>query len=196
MIHIDQAVIVEGKYDKIKLSSIIDAIIIPTHGFSIFKDKEQVEFIRYLAKNKGIIILTDSDSSGFKIRNYIKGCISDGNIINVYIPDIFGKEKRKLAPSKEGKLGVEGIDKDVIINAFYKARVGLTQSFSEGKEEVSRVDLFETGLMGRDNSCAMRKLFLKKMGLPELLSTASMLQIINSTMSREEFFSFVNSKEF
>lgn len=195
MIHIDQAVIVEGKYDKIKLSAIIDAIIIPTHGFSVFKDKEKVELIRYLAKNKGIIILTDSDTAGFKIRNYIKGCISDGNIINVYIPDIFGKEKRKLAPSKEGKLGVEGIDKDVIINAFNKAGVGLTQNYSADKEEISRVDLFETGLMGRDNSCIMRKLLLKKMGLPELLSTTSMLQIINSTMSRDDFFALVNSKD-
>ena len=112
MLHIEQAVIVEGKYDKIKLSSILDAVIITTNGFSVMKNKEKLEIIRFYAQNKGIIILTDSDSAGFKIRNYLKGAIKNGKIINVYVPDIFGKEKRKAAPSKEGKLGVEGIDKE------------------------------------------------------------------------------------
>ena len=109
MLKVKQAVIVEGKYDKIKLDSIIDGVIVQTNGYSIFKDKEKLALIRFYAEKTGIIILTDSDSAGFKIRNYLKGAIPDGKIINVYIPDIFGKERRKLKPSAEGKLGVEGV---------------------------------------------------------------------------------------
>ncbi|MDE6725172.1 MAG: toprim domain-containing protein, partial [Ruminiclostridium sp.] len=123
MIKVKQAVIVEGKYDKIKLSSVIDGLIITTDGFSVFKNKEKINLIRKLAENQGIIILTDSDSAGFKIRNYIKGCTQKGNITNIYIPDIFGKEKRKTTPSKEGKLGVEGIPIDVLKDAFEKADI-------------------------------------------------------------------------
>ena len=99
----------------------VDAVIITTNGFSVIKDKEKLEIIRFFAKNKGIIILTDSDSAGFKIRNFLKGAISDGKITNVYIPDIFGKEKRKAVPSKEGKIGVEGIDTQILLEAFRKA---------------------------------------------------------------------------
>ena len=110
MIKLKEAVIVEGKYDKIRLESVIDAPIIVTDGFGIFKNREKMNYIRKLARSRGIIILTDSDSAGFLIRSHITGCIKDGNIKNVYIPDVFGKEKRKDKPSKEGKLGVEGID--------------------------------------------------------------------------------------
>ena len=123
MLKIKQAVVVEGKYDKIKLSSIIDGVIIVTNGYGIFKDKETLELIRYYARKTGIIILTDSDSAGFRIRGYLKGAVSSGKITNVYIPDIFGKEKRKSAPGKEGKLGVEGIKKQLIIEAFEKAGI-------------------------------------------------------------------------
>ena len=121
MLHLKQAVIVEGKYDKIKLSSMIDSLIITTDGFSIFKNKEKISLIKELAEKDGIIILTDSDSAGFKIRNYIKGCTSKGKIINIYIPEIFGKEKRKAESSKEGKLGVEGISVKILTEAFEKA---------------------------------------------------------------------------
>ena len=120
MIRINQAVIVEGKYDKIKLSSIIDGIIIVTNGFRIFKDTEKLELIRYYASTTGIIILTDSDSAGRKIRGYIKGAVNGGDIRNVYIPDILGKEKRKEKPSAEGKLGVEGVDADILLDALEK----------------------------------------------------------------------------
>ena len=118
MLHIKQAVIVEGKYDKIKLSSIVDAVIIPTGGFKIFKDKETLKVIRYFAETTGIIILTDSDTAGFKIRSFLKGAVKNGKIINVYVPDIFGKEKRKTEKSKEGKLGVEGISEKILLEAF------------------------------------------------------------------------------
>ena len=111
MIHIAQAIIVEGKYDKIKLSSILDAVILVTNGFRIFHDAEKMSLIRYYAKTTGVIILTDSDTAGFKIRHYLKGAIHEGKLYHVYIPDIYGKERRKDKPSAEGKLGVEGIDK-------------------------------------------------------------------------------------
>ena len=186
MIHLEQAVIVEGKYDKIKLSSIIDAVIITTNGFSVIKNKEKLDIIRFYAANKGIIILTDSDRAGFKIRNFIKGAVKNGKITNVYIPDIFGKEKRKAVPSKEGKLGVEGIDKDILIKAFEKA--GITSSESnELLDPVTKIDLYEAGLTGGENSSDKRSMLLKELGLPQLLTTGGMLDIINSMMSRNEF---------
>lgn len=188
MIHLEQAVIVEGKYDKIKLSSIIDAVIITTNGFSVIKNKEKLEIIRFYAANKGIIILTDSDRAGFKIRNFIKGAVKNGKITNVYIPDIFGKEKRKAAPSKEGKLGVEGIDKDILIQAFEKAGIVSSEAVERG-EPVTKLDLYEAGLSGGENSSEKRSILLKELGMPQLLTTGGMLEIINSMMSRDEFLS-------
>lgn len=150
MIKINQAVIVEGKYDKIKLSSIIDGIIIVTNGFGIFKDKEKLELIRYYARTTGIIILTDSDSAGRKIRGYIKGAVNGGSIINVFIPDIFGKEKRKEKPSAEGKLGVEGVDAGILLEAFNKA--GITASEIQRTGDITNQTLFELGLSGGSRS--------------------------------------------
>ncbi|MGN1305189.1 MAG: toprim domain-containing protein [Oscillospiraceae bacterium] len=190
MLHLEQAVIVEGKYDKIKLSSVIDAVIITTNGFSVIKDKEKLEIIRFFAKNKGIIILTDSDSAGFKIRNFLKGAISDGKITNVYIPDIFGKEKRKNAPSKEGKLGVEGIDTKILLEAFSKAGV-ISAEADENKDPVTKLDLYEAGLTGGTNSAEKRSELLKYLGMPELMTTNAMLEIINTMMSRSDFFDII-----
>ena len=187
MLHIKQAVIVEGKYDKIKLSSIIDAVIIPTGGFKIFKDKETLKVIRYFAETTGIIILTDSDTAGFKIRSFLKGAVKNGKIINVYVPDIFGKEKRKAEPSKEGKLGVEGIDKEIILEAFRKAGVE-TGEKPENTDPITRIDFFECGFSGRENSSLMRKKLLAELGLPELMSTTGILDILNTLMTRQEFF--------
>lgn len=189
MLHLEQAVIVEGKYDKIKLNSIIDGVIITTNGFSVIKDKEKIELIRYFAKKKGIIILTDSDSAGFKIRNYIKGAVKDGKITNVYIPDIFGKEKRKTAPSKEGKLGVEGIDKEILLKAFEKAGI-LSSETTVKRDPITKIDLYEAGLTGGKNSSEKRKAVLKRLDMPQLLTTNSMLEILNTMMSREEFLRF------
>ncbi len=187
MLHVKQAVIVEGKYDKIKLSSVIDAVIIPTNGFSVFKNKETLKIIRYFAETTGIIILTDSDTAGFKIRSYLKGAVGNGKIINVYVPDIFGKEKRKLAPSKEGKLGVEGMDKEVILEAFRKA--GITSEESEAPADpITRLDLYECGLSGKENSSVMRKRLLAELGLPELLTTAGMTDILNTMITRRELY--------
>ncbi|MCM1007328.1 MAG: DUF4093 domain-containing protein [Ruminococcus flavefaciens] len=183
MIKIDQAIIVEGKYDKIKLSSVVDGIIIVTNGFRIFKDKEKLELIRYYARTTGIIILTDSDSAGRKIRGYIKGAVHDGHIKNVYIPDIFGKEKRKDKPSAEGKLGVEGIDSDILIKAFEKS--GITASESDSVHDISNMTLFENGLSGGQNSKLLRERLQMKLGLPSLMSTASLIEVLNTMMNGE-----------
>lgn len=187
MLHLKQAVIVEGKYDKIKLSSMIDSLIITTDGFSIFKNKEKISLIKELAEKDGIIILTDSDSAGFKIRNYIKGCTSKGKITNIYIPEIFGKEKRKAEPSKEGKLGVEGISVKILTEAFEKA--GITVSDNEKKESLvfTRARLFDDGLIGRANSEEKRKKLLKELSLPSALSTTAILEVLNTMYTEDEY---------
>lgn len=175
----------EGKYDKIKLSSVINGVIICTGGFNIYKDKEKMSLIRHYAEKTGIIILTDSDSAGFKIRNYLKGAVKNGQIINVYIPDIFGKERRKAAPSKEGKLGVEGMSEEIILDAFRRAGV----AFSEGEAKRGDIDkmlLYELGFSGTPDASERRRRLLKKLGLPELLTTGAMAEILNTMMTADE----------
>lgn len=186
-IKLSEAVIVEGKYDKIKLSNILDAFIIETNGFAVFKDKTKLSFIKKLAKERGIIILTDSDHAGFMIRNYISSGVPKEQIKNVYIPDIFGKEKRKNAPSKEGKLGVEGMTKEVIVEALSKA--GITSSKSVCSDPVTTVDFYDLGLSGGAGSKAKRKALCKALDLPEFLSTSSLISCINNFMTKEEFYS-------
>ena len=186
MIKLSQPVIVEGKYDVIKLSNILDALIIKTDGFGIFKDSEKQRLIRRLANEKGIIVLTDSDSAGFVIRNFISSCVPREKIINVYIPDIFGKEKRKTERSKEGKLGVEGVPESVILEALRKA--GITASVTDEKRRlITNVDLYEYGLSGRENSSRKRKKLLAALSLPERMSTSSLVKILNSFVTYEEF---------
>ena len=183
-IKLTQAVIVEGKYDKLKLSNILDAFIIETNGFGIFKDKEKLKFIKRLADERGIIILTDSDHAGFMIRSHIASAVPKDKIINVYIPDIFGKEKRKAGPSKEGKLGVEGMTKEVILQALEKA--GVTCSVSHNDNPITTADLFELGLTGTPNAKENRKKLLHALDLPEFLSTSALLSCLNNMMTKEE----------
>ena len=190
MIRCTKPIVVEGKYDKIKLSSLIDVTIIETNGFTIFKDKDKLEMLRVLAKKTGIIVLTDSDSAGFKIRNYIRSAIAEGEIIHVYIPDVYGKERRKIAPSKEGKLGVEGIDVKTLKECFEKAGV-FAEVSDKRKEEISKVDLYFLGLSGRDKSSENRKKLLKKLNFPELISTKALLPILNTLFDREEFIALM-----
>ena len=185
-IKLTEAVIVEGKYDKIKLSNILDAFIIETNGFAIFKDKSKLSFIKKLAKERGIIILTDSDHAGFMIRNYISSGVPKEQIKNVYIPDVFGREKRKDTPSKEGKLGVEGMTKEVILVSLEKAGVSSTSSVCDNP--ITTVDFYDLGLTGGANSKAKRKAVCKALDLPEFLSTSSFISCINNFMTKEEFF--------
>lgn len=190
VIQVKEAVIVEGKYDKIKLSSIIDGLIIETHGFQIFKDKEQMALLRKLAAARGLLILTDSDGAGFVIRNYLSGCIPKSQIKHAYIPDLFGKEKRKAKASKEGKLGVEGVPAQVIRQALEKAGVVCQEGEAPIKKgpPITKEDLFTAGLSGGEGSGEKRLRLQKKLELPERLSANGLLQILNATISREEFF--------
>lgn len=184
MIKINEAIIVEGKYDKIKLSSIVDAVIIITNGFGIFKDEEKLGLIRYYAQKTGIIILTDSDSAGRKIRGYIKGAVNGGKITNVYIPDIFGKEKRKTKPSAEGKLGVEGIDVDILLEAFRKA--GITASENNSRSDITKLTLYELGLSGGANSSTLREKLQISLGLPRQLSAGALVEVLCTMMDSNE----------
>ena len=184
-IKIHEAVIVEGRYDKIKLSNIIDAFILETDGFSIFKDKKKLTFIKKLALERGIVVLTDSDHAGFMIRSHISSAVPKSRIKNVYIPDIYGKEKRKAAPSKEGKIGVEGMSAEVILNAFEKA--GVTASKVTCDNPVTTADFFELGLTGGADSKKKRKELCAELDLPEFLSVSSLISCINNMMSKEEF---------
>ena len=181
---IDKPVIVEGRYDKNKLRSFIDGVIIVTDGFSIYGDEELKSYIRKCARETGIIILTDSDSAGFRIRGYIKGICPEGEITNVYIPDIFGKEKRKELPSKEGKLGVEGIDVKTLREAFERAGV-----LSSGKQSagLTSADLYAAGLTGRPDSNARRQTLYQKLSLPSRTTPNALLDILNAGYTREEF---------
>ena len=191
MIVVKEAIIVEGKYDKIKLSSFIDGMIIETRGFRIFKDKEQMAFIRKMAETKGLLILTDSDSAGFLIRNYLKGSIPSDKIKHAYIPDVLGKEPRKQKYSKEGKLGVEGVEKDTIIKALETAGVIVKDDKASNRKEsvrkVSKQDFFLIGLTGGQDSHKKRQKLLKQLQLPEHLTANAMIDVINSLMSFEEF---------
>lgn len=186
MIKTDRAVIVEGKYDKIKLQSVLDAVIIETDGFGIFKDNEKKALIKRLANEKGILILTDSDSAGFKIRNYVKNIAAGGDVINAYIPDIFGKEKRKTSYSKEKKLGVEGIPKEELKKALEKCNVSFEETKAQS-EKITKLDLYEDGFFGKDNSQKKRKELLLKLDLPERMSSNTLVETVNAFMSVEEY---------
>lgn len=184
-IKLKQAVIVEGKYDKIHLSQLVDAVIITTNGFGIYKDSDTAELIRHYAKTTGIIILTDSDSAGNQIRGRIKSIVPEGKIYNAYVPEIFGKEKRKASPSKEGKLGVEGISPKLIIEALERAGIG--QDTSQEREKATMTDFINVGLSGGKNSGEARKKLLSQLGLPQSLTARATLDAVNSMMSKDEF---------
>ena len=186
MIKLTQPVIVEGKYDKITLENVIDALIITTNGFRIFRDKEKCKLIRTLAKKYGVIVITDSDNAGNQIRAYIKKIVGNSRIINVYVPQLKGKEKRKAQPSAQGFLGVEGMTREIIEAALKKS--GVTgKSVQQNPQRITKTDLFERGLSGRENSSQRRTELLKRLQLPENLSPNAMLDILNTILTYEEF---------
>ncbi len=190
LLKIKQAIIVEGKYDKIKLSSIVDALIIDVDGFHIFKDKKKCELIKNLAKSCGIIILTDSDHAGNLIRNHINNFVKNGKIYNAYIPEILGKEKRKDKPSSQGLLGVEGVEKDVILSALNKLRF---DDFSDSSSEdlITTMDLYRLGISGGENSSLIRAKLLKFLDLPTNLSKNNMIKILSKYTSLEQLTELV-----
>lgn len=194
MIKIKQAVIVEGKYDKIKLSGIIDAPIIQTDGFGIFKDKELQLLIRKLAEKRGILVLTDSDSAGFKIRSFIGSTVDQKNIKHAYIPDIFGKESRKTEPSKEGKIGVEGVSEDIIMTALANAGV-LCESTPEPERPITKLDLYELGFSGGEDSSQKRAALLKYYSFPSRLSANSLIKVLNCVTTYDRFLEDIKEIE-
>ena len=189
MIKIKEAVIVEGKYDKIKLSSLIDGLIIETGGFQIFSDREKIELLRRLADTRGLLILTDSDSAGFLIRNHIQSCIPKEKIRHAYIPDLYGKEKRKLHPSKEGKLGVEGIDPEIHLESIRRSGASAIEEAgsSEEKRKITKLDLYEDGFSGGADSSKKRQVLLRELGLPERLTAKALVPVLNSLVNYEEY---------
>ena len=189
MIKIKEAIIVEGKYDKIKLSNFIDGLIITTDGFGVFKNKEKQALIRHLAQTRGLLILTDSDGAGFVIRNFLKGTVPPDKIKNAYIPDIFGKEKRKDKPSKEGKLGVEGISEKILSDAIAKSGVEceLSDGYIKSEKQITKSDLFEYGLTGTTNASENRDRLKQALNLPHNMTSNSILDVLNCIMTKDEF---------
>ena len=190
MIKVKEAIICEGKYDKIRLSGIFDTVIITTDGFGIFKDPEKKALIRLLAENCGLILLTDSDSAGQMIRKYLEKLVPRDRVKNLYLPEIKGKEKRKSSPSAAGLLGVEGTDNEIILAAAKRAGI-LSEITDVPKKKITKTDLFNLGLSGGEGSKERRKSLLSYLKLPTILTANSLLDVINSLYSYEEFLSEV-----
>ena len=187
MIKIKEAIVVEGRYDRNTLSQIVDAPIIETSGFGIMNDKAQLAFLRKIAQVRGLIVFTDSDGAGFVIRNYLKGAIPVHQVKHAYIPDIPGKERRKATPGKEGKLGVEGMTPDIIIQALYRAGATVEgESAARSTAPITKQDMMELGLSGGKDSSKKRLALLKKLDLPEHMSANSLLQALNLLCTLEE----------
>ena len=188
MIRVREAIVVEGRYDKAALSSVVDAVILETGGFGVFSDREKLELLRRLAEKRGLIVLTDSDGGGFLIRSFLKSAIDPALVKHAYIPDVPGKERRKRRPGKEGKLGVEGMSADVLVECLHRA--GATFEGEEIPElsdlPMSKAELYARGLTGRPDSAARRAQLKKILGLPERLTTNALLDVLNVLLTREE----------
>ncbi len=185
MITLNEAVIVEGKYDKIKLANFINATIIPTNGFAVFKDRQKLALIKKYAKTSGVIIITDSDSAGAVIRSYLKTALGGGKITNVYIPQIEGRERRKTKNSAEGFLGVEGLSEEIIVAALKKS--GVTESDKKTGERITKSDFMKYGLSGKADSSEKRKNLLNFLELPNNLTANAMLDAVNTFYTKQEF---------
>ncbi|MBR5529498.1 MAG: DUF4093 domain-containing protein [Oscillospiraceae bacterium] len=191
MVKIKEAIVVEGRYDKNTLSQIVDAPIFQTDGFSVMNDKSQLELLRKVAKVRGLIVFTDSDGAGFVIRNYLKGTIAGNYLKHAYIPDIYGKERRKSAPGKEGKLGVEGMSPEVILDCLRRAGATMDDCAQPSFSQITKQDMMELGLSGGADSSAKRKQLLYHLQLPEHMSANAMLQALNLLYTKEELTALV-----
>lgn len=194
MVKVKEAIVVEGKYDKNTLSQIVDAPIFQTDGFGIMHDRELLSLLRKVAQVRGLIVLTDSDGAGFVIRNHLKSAIPPEQLKHAYIPDIIGKERRKSSPGKEGKLGVEGMTPEVILQSLRNAGATMDDVAAETyTEEITKTDLYFMGLSGTADSKAKRIALLKKLDLPERMSSNAMLQALNLLYSKEELIALINT---
>lgn len=193
MVKIREAIVVEGRYDKNTLSQIVDAPIFETGGFQIYKDKAQLALLRQVAKKRGLIVFTDSDGAGFVIRNFLKSAIESKYLKHAYIPDIYGKEKRKASPGKEGKLGVEGMTRDVILEALRRAGANFEDGAAVKQGELTKQDMMALGLSGGKDSSALRAVLLEKLGLPAHMSANALLQALNLLYTKEEFIAVIGA---
>ena len=196
MVKIKEAILVEGRYDKNTLSQILDAPILETSGFGIFKDKKQMALLRQVAEKRGLIVFTDSDGAGFVIRNHVKSAIPAKFLKHAYIPDIQGKEKRKATPGKEGKLGVEGMKPEIILEALRRAGATIEGEAGISAHAITKQDLMSLGLSGGSDASARRLALLKKLDLPEHMSANAMLQALNLLLTLEELTNIVEAMEF
>ena len=188
MVKIRQAIVVEGKYDQNTLSQLVDATIFQTRGFGVMHDKALLELLRKAAKMTGLIIFTDSDGAGFVIRNFLKGALPKEGVLHAYIPDIPGKEKRKRAPGKEGLLGVEGMTKEILLEALENAGADLGgEAEKRPGDTITKFDLYTAGLSGKPDSASKRAAFLEKLRFPAHMSANALLDALNLLYTREEF---------
>ena len=195
MVKIKEAIVVEGRYDKNTLSQIVDTTILETQGFGLFKDKQQLSLLRRVAQKRGLIVFTDSDGAGFVIRNHIKSAIDGKYLKHAYIPDIPGKERRKAAPGKEGKLGVEGMTPQVILEALRRAGATVEGETAAPQRNITKQDMMELGLSGGADASAKRLALLKKLNLPEHMSANALLQALNLLYTLEELTTIVENLE-
>jgi ribonuclease M5 len=191
---IREAIAVEGRYDKNTLSQVVDAVIVETAGFGVFKDEEKLALLRRLAQNQGLIVLTDSDGAGFVIRNYLKGAIDPALVKHAYIPDRLGKERRKRAPGKEGKLGVEGMRPEILLDALRRAGATfLDDTAEQASPAMTKADLFTLGLSGRPDSAQRRAALLKHLDLPEHLKANALLDVLGALYTKQELAEILKS---
>ncbi len=195
MVKIREAIVVEGRYDKNTLSQIVDAPILETNGFGIFKDKKQMSLLRQIAQKRGLIVFTDSDGAGFVIRNHIKSAIPGKFLKHAYIPDVPGKERRKMVPGKEGKLGVEGMMPEIILQALRASGASIEGECAAATHQITKQDLVALGLSGGPDASARRLVLLKKLDFPEHMSANAMLSALNLLYSLEEITAIVETME-
>ncbi len=195
MVKVKEAIVVEGRYDKNTLAQIVDAVIFETNGFGIFKDKAQMNLLRHVAESRGLIVFTDSDGAGFVIRNHIKSIIPGHLLKHAYIPDVYGKEKRKSAPGKEGKLGVEGMKPEIILESLRRSGATMDDGLIWECRPISKQDMVALGLSGNPNSSMLRRQLCRKLSFPEKISANALLQALNMLYSYEELESMLKTME-
>ena len=188
MLKVNEVIVVEGRYDKNTLSQVVDAVILETSGFGVFHDAAKRRLLQTMAEKRGLVVLTDSDGSGFMIRNTIKGCVDPKLVKHAYIPDVYGKERRKKRPSREGKLGVEGMRPEILLESLRRAGVRLDGEDSPTRQAlITKADLYAMGYSGKADSAAKRKALLKELDLPERMSADALLDVLNALFDRDDF---------
>lgn len=184
-----EVIVVEGKYDKNTLSQVVDAVIIETNGFGVFNNREKQQLLRTLAEKRGLIVMTDPDGAGLVIRNFVKSCVDPKLLKHAYIPEVFGRERRKSKESREGKLGVEGMSADVIIQALRRCGATIDGEATAASGGITMADMYAKQLAGKPDSAAKRASLLASMDLPQKMTAQALLPVLNALMSREEFLS-------